>query len=126
MKNSKNLHLLVSVFLLVPVALVYGLLPDKLLPELFDFTVTTTDQSNMFRGLMGLYLGLGIFWAIGIMKPNLWLAATMTNVFFMGGLATGRLLSCLIDGTPGIALLIGLFVEVLLAFWGIRNLKKYQ
>ena len=126
MKNSKNLHLLVSVFLIVPVALVYGLLPDKLLPELFDFTVNTTDLSNMFRAIMGLYLGMAVFWIIGIMKPKFWLAATIVNVIFMGSLAGGRLLSCLIDGTPGIALVIGLIVEVLLAFWGIRNLKKYQ
>ena len=125
MKSFKNLHLAISAFLIVPVALVYGLLPGNILPGLFDFTINTTDLSNVFRAMMGLYLGMAGFWIMGIIKPKIWVAATMANIFFMGGLATGRIVSLLLDGTPDIYFLTGLFVEALLAVWGIRNLKKY-
>jgi len=126
MKSFKNLHLAISVLLIVPVALVYGLLPDQILPGLFDFTIGTTDLSNIFRAMMGLYLGMAAFWIMGIIKPQIWVAATMANIFFMGGLAIGRIVSLLLDGTPGVYFLLGLFVELLLTVWGIKNLKKYS
>ena len=126
MKSFKNLHLAISVLLIVSIALVYGLLPDKILPELFDFTISTTDLSNIFRAMMGLYLGMAAFWIMGIIKSQIWVAATMANIFFMGGLAIGRIVSLLLDGTPDVYFLAGLFVETLLTVWGIRNLKKYS
>jgi hypothetical protein len=126
MKSFKNLHLAVSVLLIVPVALVYGLLPGKILPGLFDFTIHTTDLSIIFRATMGLYLGMAVFWIMGIVKSKTWVAATTANIFFMGGLAIGRIVSLLLDGSPNVYFLTGLFVELLLALWGIRNLKKYS
>lgn len=126
MKSFKNLHLAISVLLIVPIALVYGLLPDKVFPGLFDFTINTTDLSNIFRATTGLYVGMAAFWIIGIIKPQRWVAATTANIFFMGGLAIGRIISLLLDGIPDIYFLAGLFVETLLTVWGIRNLKKYS
>jgi hypothetical protein len=48
------------------------------------------------------------------------------NIVFMGGLAAGRLLSLVVDGVPSLYFLAGLLVELLFAFWGLRNLKKYK
>lgn len=74
---------------------------------------------------MGLYLGMAVFWLIGIFKPSHWRIATMSNVLFMIGLALGRIISLITDGIPSIPFSIGLALELTLALWGIKNLNKY-
>lgn len=123
--TSKNLHLTVSTLVIIPIALAYGLYPQKMLPWLFDFKVDTINLANIFRAMMGLYLGMSVIWILAIIKPQLWVTATITNITFMGGLALGRLVSVAVDGLPGIYFLIGLLLESVLAIWGLRNLKKY-
>ena len=75
---------------------------------------------------MGLYLGMVILWVIGIFKPVYWRTATIANVAFMVGLATGRIISLIIDGIPSISFTVGLALELTLGLWGIINLKKDQ
>ena len=127
MKNAtiKNLHLSLSVLCIIPVALVYGLHPDKIFLELFDIKMDTVNLKNIFRAMMGLYLAFSSFWIIGIIKPRYWTTATLTNIVFMGGLAFGRLLSLALDGLPSIYFWVGLLVEVFFAVWGARNIGKY-
>jgi hypothetical protein len=74
---------------------------------------------------MGLYLGMSVIWILGIIKSQLWVTATITNITFMGGLTLGRLVSLALDGVPGIYFFIGLALESVLAIWGLKNLKKY-
>ena len=69
---------------------------------------------------------MSCFWSIAIIKPKFWITATITNILFMGGLATGRLVSVVVDGAPSIYFLMGLILECALTFWGLRNLKKYE
>ena len=122
---SKNLHLTVSIHVIIPIALAYGLYPQKILPLLFDFKVDAINLANIFRAMMGLYLGMSVIWIMGIIKSKLWVTATITNITFMGGLALGRLISLALDGVPGIYFLIGFLLESVLAIWGLKNLKKY-
>jgi len=75
---------------------------------------------------MGLYLGMVILWVTGIFKLLYWRTATISNIFFMLGLASGRIISLIIDGVPSISFLVGLALELTLAFWGITNLNKYR
>jgi hypothetical protein len=124
MKKYKNIHLLISSVFIIPIAFVYGLRPQNILPQLFDFTVSGTDLSNIFRAIMGLYLAMGIFWIAGIVKPELWRAATIANIVFMSGLACGRMISMKLDGPPSACFSVGLAVEALLAAWGIMNLRN--
>ena len=121
----KNLHLITSIIFIIPIALVYGLYPKITLSQLFDIKVETINLKNIFRAIMGLYLGIAAIWIIGILKPKFWITATLTNIVFMGGLAAGRLLSLALDGLPSIYFLVGLLMELSFAFWGLRNLKKY-
>lgn len=123
--KSKNLHLTVSILVIVPIALAYGLNPKINLPLLFDFKVDTVNLANIFRAMMGLYLGMSVIWLMGIIKSKLWVTATITNITFMGGLMLGRLVSMVIDGVPGVYFLIGIVLELVLALWGLKNLKKY-
>jgi len=122
--KSKNLHLTVSAIIITIISLTYGLFPDNVLSKIFDFKVGSNDLKQVFRATMGLYLGMVILWVTGIFKPDYWRTATIANVFFMLGLATGRIISLITDGTPSISFSVGLALELTLGLWGIINLKK--
>jgi len=122
---KRNLHLVISAFVILVVALTYGITPNNTLPLLFDFTVDSTDLKNAFRATMGLYLAFSCYWVMGILKSEHWRAATISNVLFMGGLALGRIVSLLFEGLPSLPFTVGLILELLLMAWGILNLKKY-
>ena len=126
MITTKNLHLTISAITLTIVSLAYGLSPNNILPKFFDFKVETIDLTHTFRATMGLYLGMAGLCVVGVFKSRQWRTATISNVFFMIGLASGRTISLVIDGVPSIYFLVGLVLELLLAFWGIINLNKYQ
>jgi hypothetical protein len=122
---QQNLHLLLSSVIVVAAALIYGLSPSTILPQLFDFQVATTDLSNVFRAIMGLYLAFASFWMVGILRPNLWKAATLSQILFMGGLAFGRMLSLLFDGVPSTLFALGTIGELILALFGYYQIRIY-
>ncbi|MFV8345451.1 DUF4345 domain-containing protein [Flavobacterium sp. ZB4P13] len=130
MKNNvfklKNLHLGLSSLTVIEVGLTYGINPNKVLPFFFDFKVESIDLSNVFRALMGLYLGLAAYWIIGVFKAEHWRNATLVSTIFMGGLAFGRIISIIFDGIPSFAFSIGTVLEILFMIWGIRNLKTVK
>ncbi len=104
---------------------VYGGNPSKFMPWVFGFEVDNLELKNIFRAIMGLYLGFAVYWIIGIRNPKHWRNATITNIIFMGGLAFGRVISTLVDGisTP---YSIGLVLEAIMMCWGWYNLKKIK
>jgi hypothetical protein len=121
---NKNLHLGITSIVIIIVGLTYGVFPNKTLPIYFDFKVETTDLNTVFRAIMGLYLGMAIYWIVGIFKPEHWRNATLTSTIFMGGLAFGRIISMLTVGIPSTPFVIGTILELLFMIWGIYNLKK--
>jgi len=128
MKNDiykfKNLHLGLSSLTIIGVGLAYGICPNQILPFFFDFKVESVDLNNVFRAIMGLYLGLATYWLFGIFKSDYWKNATLICIIFMGGLAFGRIISIIFDGIPSLPFSIGTILEILFMFWGILNLKK--
>jgi hypothetical protein len=124
-ENAKNIHLKLSVLLILVIALTYGADPSGTLPKLFDFTVESSSLKNVFRSMMGLYISMCVLWSAGIVNRKYWFTATIANIFFMGGLAAGRLISILVDGYPGVYFFTGFFVEGILAVWGIINLNRF-
>jgi hypothetical protein len=126
LKNLKNLHLTISAIIITVISFIYGLFPNDILPKFFDFKVESIDLKQVFRATMGLYLGIVVLWLIGIFKPSYWRAATISNVLFMFGLALGRIVGLIMDGIPSISFSIGLALELILALWGIKNLRKYR
>ena len=125
MALPKNLHLLLSGIIVIAAGVVYGGYPDVLMPMILDFKVEALELKNMLRAVMGIYMGIGIFWIIGSYKPQFWRAATLSNVLFMAGISFGRIISTLFDGvssyfTPA------LILELLFLGWGLYNLKKYD
>ncbi len=121
----KNLHLSLSTVAILVVGVTYGLHPSTFLPLFFDFNVEGTDLNHVFRAMMGCYFALGIYWGYSILFQKHWRSATFSVIFFMGGLAAGRLLSMLVDGIPSTAFTVGTFLEILFVIWGIYNLKVY-
>ena len=122
----QNLHLIISSGIVIPVAFVYGLFPKTILPQLLDFSVETTDLANVFRAIMGLYLAFAFLWILGMLKPDYWKAATISNILFMAGLGFGRIISLLLDGFPSAVFLIGTAGELVLAIFGMIQLQHYK
>jgi hypothetical protein len=122
---KKNLQLITSVIIVTVVSLTYGLFPDNTLPHLFDFSVESIDLKQVFRATMGLYLSIVTLWITGIFKQYFWRTATLVNICFMVGLAAGRGIGLVLDGVPSVYFCCGLVLELILALWGISNLKRY-
>lgn len=120
--HRKNLHLVIAVLIVIPVAFIYGFYPNLL----FEVTINSKDEATIFKAIMGLYLGFSTLWIIGIIKPAFWKIATLSNMIFMLGLAFGRLISILFDGLPSTIFVFGTIGELVLGFysWYVLQSKK--
>ena len=117
-----KIHLVISVVIVMPVALVYGFQPDSQ----FDIHLDTIDEHNFFKAIMGLYLGFSVLWLLGIFKVQFLKMALVTNMIFMLGLGVGRLLSFALDGTPTYGYLFGTVAELFLGFYGLWILTAFK
>ena len=88
-----KIYLLFIAISLVPVALSYGADPAGMLPKLLKFNVDTSNERQVFRALMCLYLASSAFWVIAALTPEWQIAGLIWAVLFMLSLALGRLLS---------------------------------
>ena len=118
--NYKNIHLYISLVIVVLAALIYGFYPDLIL----DIQLNTVDEHNAFKGIMMLYLGFSALWVIGLFKSNHFKTALVTNIIFMLGLASGRLISLILDGIPSSVYLFGVFGKLILGLYGIWVLNR--
>ena len=117
-------YLLFSAAGLLPIALSYGVAPAEVLPKVLDVAVESTDLTHIFRAVMGLYLAMIVLWILGAFRPELTRTALISEVAFMFGLASGRLLSIFTDGVPSLLLVAYTALEVVMGVWGILILKK--
>lgn len=111
---TQKIHLIISVLIVVPVAVLYGFYPDTQ----FELFPKTTDEHNFYKAVMGLYLGFSVLWILGVFNANYLKLALVTNMIFMLGLGFGRLLSWAIDGIPNSGFIFGTIGELLLGFYG--------
>jgi uncharacterized protein DUF4345 len=119
-----KLFLLVAGVFLFPVALSYGVDPAATLPKFMNITVQGTDQTHIFRALMGLYLGMVAFCIIAAFTPEWRRVAVIWAVFFAYSLALGRILSLIVDGMPSPILLFYLVVELMVGTVGLLVLNR--
>lgn len=120
----KNLHLLISLLIVIPTGIIYG--TPSILPKQLNIQVNTIDLSNMLKANMCLYLGISIVWFLGIWKIKYWKQATQLNILFMLTLATGRAFSMVIDGVPTKGYIFGIIAELTLGLYSMYQLKKYS
>jgi hypothetical protein len=119
---KNRIHLIISILIVIPVALIYGFQPDLK----FDIHLNTIDEHNFFKAIMGLYLGFSAIWILGIFKTNYWKIATITNTIFMLGLGFGRIISILLDGTPTSGYIFGTVAELVLGIYGVWVLNNHE
>ena len=119
-----KLFLMVAGVFLFPVALSYGVDPAATLPKFMNITVEGTDQTHIFRALMGLYLGMVTFCIIAAFTPEWRHVAVIWAVFFAYSLAAGRILSLIVDGMPSPILLFYLAVELAVGTLGLLVLAR--
>lgn len=118
--SKQRVFLIISAIALTPIALSYGLLPERSLSWLFDIDATGTNTKHIFRAVMGLYFGMIVLWILGANRPELRRAALWSLVIFMFGLAAGRLLSLLVDGFAHPLLEFYMIVELVFGVIGWR------
>ena len=122
MKNEKfqKTLLIVSAIGLVPIALGYGLLPEKTLTPLYGFSVENVNLTHIMRAVMGLYIAQIIFWILGSTMAELRKPAMYSLIIFMFGLAAGRILSLVLDGISHWLLIIYLVLELTIGLIGLK------
>jgi hypothetical protein len=121
----KNLHLIISIAVLIPAAFMYGIFPDKVLPLLLDIRVDAVDLKSIFRVIMCLYIGVAGLLITGLLREEYWNSATLLNTIFMGAMAMGRLLSMLVDGEPSMIFVLGMFGELILSVFSYLQYRIY-
>lgn len=118
--NRKNLHLIISTLIVASIAIVYGFQPNMV----FDVSINSIDEANIFKAIMGLYLAFSLLWILGIFQISLWKIATVSNIVFMLGLAFGRVISILLDGIPTTVFVVGTVGELVLGLFAYYQLKR--
>lgn len=119
---TKNLHLVLSTIIVVMVAFVYGFQPNLL----FVVAIKSVDEANIFKAIMGLYLGFSILWIIGIFNSSFWKVATISNMIFMLGMVFGRGVSIFFDGNPSFIFVVGTIGELVLGIYAYIQLVKHS
>jgi hypothetical protein len=117
-----KIHLLISVVIVAPAAIIYGFSPDLFL----DLQINTIDEINLLKAITGLYLAFSSIWLLALFKNSLIQVAQSSNMVFMLGLGLGRVLSFILEGVPSYALIYGAIGELLLGFYGIWLLFSYN
>ena len=122
--KSDSIFLLVVAIGVFFVSLGYGLFPYTSMQSLYEIEVGNINAANIYRGIMGLYIALSIFWIVGAFKDSLRLAALWSLTVFMTGVGLGRVLSIIIDGMPDMIFINYLIVEIIGAFLGFKFIKS--
>ena len=121
---TDRILLLLAALGLVPIALSYGLLPEKSVTYLLGFPVETLNHVHVFRAIMGLYLANAILWLAGYQQSSLRKPALWSLFIFMAGLAAGRILSLIVDGIPSFVLVFYLVAELVFAALALKFLRQ--
>ena len=111
---------------LVPIALGYGAKPSASLGALFGITVDTTNLTHIMRAVMGLYLGMVVFWLWGAFKRSMAGPALAGCAVFMLGLAAGRILSFILDGMPHWLLVVYAILEIVLGLVAVALYRGHN
>ena len=117
-----RLFLLGVALFIVPIALNYGLFPARSLPLFLTIPDLSTDQTHIYRGVMCLYLGVGLFWAVSAFKPQWQRVSVITAIGFAWSIAIGRVISLIVDGWPSPLLLFYLGIEIIAGLLGLAVL----
>ena len=122
--NKKSFFLIFVASGVFLISLSYGIVPSKTLSYLYGIEVDSVNLSNIFRAVMGLYIGFVTFWITGAFYDSLKIPALWSLTFFMVGLASGRFLSLIIDGVPHPLFLVWMLLEIIFGVLGYKYIKS--
>ena len=111
---------------LIPIALGYGAKPSVSMDVLFGIEVESTNLTHIFRAVLGLFFAMVVIWLLGAFKNSLTGPALMSCTIFMLGLASGRLLSFVLDGMPHWLLIVYFGLELVLGIMGLILYQSHQ
>ena len=124
--NKESVFLVVAAAGLAPIALSYGASPQASLSYLFNIDAGDVNTRHIFRAVMGLYLALIVFWIGGAKSESLKLPALWSLTIFMLGLASGRVLSLVVDGMPHPLLIAYMLLEFGFGAIGVMLIRGYR
>ena len=111
---------------LVPIAPGYGAKPSVTMDALFGIKVDTTNLTHIMRAVMGLYLGMVVLWLWGAFRKSMEGPALAACAVFMLGLATGRILSFILDGLPHWLLVVYAALEIVLGLIAVTLYRGHN
>ncbi|SBO09140.1 hypothetical protein VME0621_01233 [Vibrio mediterranei] len=103
---------------LIPVALSYGASPFKMTKLLYKADIND-NIAHIFRGIMGIYLAMITAWLLGTFSSTFTLPALFTLVFFMYGVAFGRIISFVQEKRVHALFYLYLILEIILGSIGL-------
>ena len=116
--NKENIitkiHLFISIVIVFPISIIYAFKPEIF----FNISLNTLDEYNLFKAVMGLYIAFSVLWCIGLFYKSYLKVALLSNIVFMLGLAFGRLVSIIFDGSPSLGFFLGMIGEFFIGFYG--------
>ncbi len=120
---GRKAFLIQSAVAIIFLGLSYGVNPQALLGALLQFLTLNVDLKHIFKGVMGLCIGMALYWLWASNKPEAQQGAIISCVVFMAGLASGRVVSFLADGWPSPLLLGYAVAEILVVLMGLSVLR---
>ena len=121
----KKILLVGSFITIIIIGALYGVSPSWFVETfLKDTAVPSVDQSHIFRAVMTLYFGLGLFWLYAAFSDKYRDAGLLILAIFCGALVSGRIISVIMDGAPSPLLVLYIFMEAALVPASIWLLKK--
>jgi len=119
--TKQNIHLWISIPIVVCAGLSYGFFPD----EFLDLQPRSVDEWNFHKAVMCLYFGCATIWVMGVLRQSFFKTALLCHIFFMLPMGLGRLLSVISDGIPSQLYLIGTAGELVLGLYGVWVYTNY-
>ena len=119
----KQAFLILAFVMVSIIALLYGVSPQWFARKFLGVGDLNLNVAHILRAVMGLYLGLGLFWLFAASSASHRNTAVLTTVLFAAGLVSGRMVSLVADGIPSPLLVFYTIIELALvpvAYWVYR------
>lgn len=108
----KKVFLLLSAVLVSGIGMLYGISPEWFASTFLGIAELDANIAHVFRAVMCLYIGFGLFWGFSAFCEQYRNPALLTLIIFCAGLVVGRIVSVLVDGAPAPLLQFYIAVEL--------------
>ena len=120
----KQAFLILAFGMVAAIALLYGVSPRWFARSFLGVVDLNPNVAHILRAVMGLYMGLGLFWLFAAFSAKHRNTAVLTTLVFVAGLVSGRIVSLFADGLPSPLLVFYTVTELALApvaYWIYRR-----